>query len=167
MGRKKIYEKDLGYDILRPIVDWNVKESYRRVAVKGQENIPTDGAVIIAPNHCNTLMDALVILRANKNETVFGARADMFNNKLVAKIMFFLRILPMVRQRDGLRNVLKNKDTEEIIVETLEHGVPFCIFPEGKHRAAHSLQMLGKGVFRAALNANAKFGEKRLTNQSY
>ena len=161
MARQKIYQKDLGYDILRPIVDWNVKQSYRRVAVKGQENIPTDGAVILAPNHCNTLMDALVILRANKKETVFGARADMFNIKLVAKIMFFLRILPMVRQRDGLRNVLKNKDTEEIIVETLEHGVPFCIFPEGKHRAAHSLQVLGKGVFRAALSANAKFGEKK------
>ena len=161
MARQKIYQKDLGYDILRPIVDWNVKQSYRRVAVKGQENIPTDGAVILAPNHCNTLMDALVILRANKKETVFGARADMFNIKLVAKIMFFLRILPMVRQRDGLRNVLKNKDTEEIIVETLEHGVPFCIFPEGKHRAAHSLQVLGKGVFRAALSANAKFGDKK------
>lgn len=161
MARQKIYQKDFGYDILRPIVDWNVKKSYRRVEVKGQENIPTDGAVILAPNHCNTLMDALVILRANKKETVFGARADMFNIKLVAKIMFFLRILPMVRQRDGLRNVLKNKDTEEIIVETLEHGVPFCIFPEGKHRAAHSLQVLGKGVFRAALSANARFGDKK------
>ena len=161
MGRKKIYQKDTWYDILRPIVDWNVFQSYRRAAVVGQENIPADGAVILAPNHCNTLMDALVILRANKKETVFGARADMFNIKLVAKIMFFLRILPMVRQRDGLRNVLKNKDTEEVIVETLEHGVPFCIFPEGKHRAAHSLQVLGKGVFRAALSANAKFGDKK------
>ena len=161
MGRKKIYEKDLGYDILRPIVDWNIFQSYRRIAVRGKENIPTDGAVILAPNHCNTLMDALMILRADKHETVFGARADMFKIKLIAKIMFFLRILPMVRQRDGLRNVLKNKDTEEIIVETLEHGVPFCIFPEGKHRAAHSLQMLGKGVFRAALNANSRFGDKK------
>ena len=65
MGKRKIYEKDLGYDILRPIVDWNIFQSYRRIAVKGKENIPTDGAVIIAPNHCNTLMDALVILRAN------------------------------------------------------------------------------------------------------
>ena len=161
MARQKIYQKDFGYDILRPIVDWNVKRSYRRVEVKGQENIPTDGAVILAPNHCNTLMDALVVLSSSRQAKVFGARADMFNIKLVAKIMFFLRILPMVRQRDGLRNVLKNKDTEEVIVETLEHGVPFCIFPEGKHRAAHSLQVLGKGVFRAALSANAKFGDKK------
>lgn len=161
MGKNKIYDKDLGYDILRPYVDWNIRHSYRRVSVIGEENIPEDGAIILAPNHCNTLMDALALLRAYKKETVFGARADMFNKPLIAKIMYFLRILPMVRQRDGLRNVLKNKDTEEIIVETLEHGVRFCIFPEGKHRAAHSLQTLGKGIFRAALNANSKFGDTK------
>ena len=78
--RKNIYDKDFGYNILKPIVDWNLKHSYRKVEVRGKENIPTDGAVLIAPNHCNTLMDALVILRAFDNETVFGARADMFNN---------------------------------------------------------------------------------------
>ena len=158
--RKNIYDKDLGYNMLKPIVDWNLKHSYRKVEVRGKENVPTDGAVIIAPNHCNTLMDALVILRAFENETVFGARADMFNNAFVAKLMYFIRILPMVRQRDGLRNVLKNYETQEIIVDTLKNKVRFCMFPEGKHRPAHSLQTLGKGTFRAALAANAAFGEQ-------
>ena len=129
MGKKKIYEDYIGYTLLKPIVDWNVKHSYRKVEVRGKENIPTDGAVIITPNHCNTLMDALVILRAFDNQTVFGARADIFNNPTIGKIMIFIRILPMVRQRDGLRNVLKNNETQEIIVETLEHKVRFCMFP--------------------------------------
>ena len=160
MAREKIYEKDRGYDMLKPIVDWCLKHSYRKVEVKGKENIPTDGAVIITANHCNTLMDALVILCAFENETVFGARADIFNKPLIAKIMYFIRILPMVRQRDGLRNVLKNHETQEAIVETLEHKVRFCMFPEGRHRPAHSLQTLGKGTFRAALAANAKFGDE-------
>ncbi len=160
MGREKIWQKDLGYTLLRPFVDGATRNSYKQAEVIGRENIPTDGAVIIAPNHCNTLMDALVILRAFKDETVFGARADIFKNPLVAKIMYFLRILPQVRQRDGLRNVLKNNETQDTIVETLENKVRFCIFPEGRHRPAHSLQPLGKGVFRAALAANAKFGDK-------
>lgn len=160
MSRKNIYDKDFGYTLLKPIVDWNLKHSYRKVEVKGKENIPADGAVIIAPNHCNTLMDALVILRAFDDPTVFGARADIFNMPLIAKIMYFLRILPMVRQRDGLRNVLKNNQTQEVIVATLENGVRFCMYPEGRHRPAHSLQTLGKGTFRAALAANAKFGDK-------
>ncbi len=160
MSRKNIYDKDFGYTLLKPIVDWNLKHSYRKVEVKGKENIPADGAVIIAPNHCNTLMDALVILRAFDDPTVFGARADIFNMPLIAKIMYFLRILPMVRQRDGLRNVLKNNQTQEVIVATLENGVRFCMYPEGRHRPEHSLQTLGKGTFRAALAANAKFGDK-------
>lgn len=160
MGRKHIYDKDILYDLLKPIVDWCVKHSYRKVEVKGKENIPSDGAVIIAPNHCNTLMDALVVLRAFDNESVFGARADLFNKPFIAKLMYFVRILPMVRQRDGLRNVLKNNETQEVIVEILENKVRFCMYPEGKHRPAHSLQALGKGTFRAALAANSKFGEK-------
>lgn len=160
MAKKRIYENYIGYTILKPIVDWNLKHSYRKVEVRGKENIPTDGAVIIAPNHCNTLMDALVILRAFDDPTVFGARADIFNNPTIGKIMTFIRILPMVRQRDGLRNVLKNNETQEIIVETLENRVRFCMFPEGRHRPAHSLQSLGKGTFRAALAANAKFGDR-------
>ena len=44
----------------------------------------------------------------------------MFKNPMLAKIMYFFRILPMVRQRDGLRNVLQNNKTQEIIVDTLE-----------------------------------------------
>lgn len=161
MGKSKIYEKDLLYDILRPIVDRNIRSSYRRIEIRGEENLPADGPFILSPNHCNTLMDALVLLRANKGETVFGARADMFNNAFVAKLMFFFRILPMVRQRDGLRNVLKNVETQDTIVETLENDVRFCIFPEGRHQAAKSLLPLGKGIFRAALAANAKFGSQK------
>lgn len=161
MSRKKIYEKDIAYDILKPIVDWCTRHSYNRIEVRGKENIPTDGAVIIAGNHCNTLMDALVILQAFKDESVFGARADMFNNPLIAKAMFFLRILPMVRQRDGLRNVLKNYESIDTITETLENDIRFCMYPEGRHRPARSLLPLGKGVFRAALAANARFGNEK------
>ncbi|MBR5104023.1 MAG: 1-acyl-sn-glycerol-3-phosphate acyltransferase [Bacteroidales bacterium] len=156
--REKIYEKDGSYDLLKKIVDTCLKASYRKIEVHGEENLPTDGSLLLAPNHCNTLMDALVMLNAYSGTTVFGARADIFNNKFIGKVMTYIRILPMVRQRDGLRNVLKNKDTQETIVETLEHGVRFCMFPEGKHRTKHSLQVLGKGVFRAALAANTRFG---------
>ena len=161
MGKKKIYEKDWMYDILKPAVDCVIYHSYRKIEVYGEDNLPTDGPFILAPNHCNTLMDALVMLRANRCETVFGARADMFRNPLIAKAMFFFRILPMVRQRDGLRNVLKNAETQDLIVETLENDVRFCIYPEGRHRPAKSLLPLGKGVFRAALAANAKFGNTK------
>ena len=161
MAKKNIYDYDRLYSILRPIVDLYTKASYRAFEIHGIENVPKEGAVIITPNHCNTLMDALVVLATFKDETVFGARADMFNKPAIAKIMFFLRILPMVRQRDGLRNVLKNNETTGIIVNTLKHGVRFCMYAEGRHRPARSIMPLGKGVFRAALSAVDELGESK------
>lgn len=161
MGKTKIYEKDLSYTLLKPIVDWCTRGSYTDIEVTGKGDIPENAAIIIAPNHCNTLMDALVVLQSFKDESVFGARADMFKRPLIAKAMFFLRILPMVRQRDGLRNVLKNYESLDIITETLEHGVRFCMYPEGRHRPAHSLLPLGKGVMRAAIAANNRLEGKK------
>ena len=162
MAKENIYEKSIAYYFLRIFwTDWKIRHSYHKAKVVGKENIPTDGSVIICGNHCNTLMDALVILRSTPEQKVFGARADIFKKKFIANIMYFFRILPMVRRRDGLRNVLQNNDTQEIIVKTLEHGVPFILFPEGTHRTRHSLQQLGKGAFRIALAANEKFGNEK------
>lgn len=158
MARKNIYDKDIKYNLLKIYVDWCCGSCYTKAEIRGTENIPTDGAVIFTPNHCNTLMDALVVLRSKKSPTLFGARADIF--KKAAKPLHFLRILPMIRQRDGLRNVVKNRDTNKIIVEAMEHGMPFCIFPEGRHRPMHSIMRLGKGTQRIALEAYEKFGDK-------
>ena len=139
MKRKHIYDKDWRYSLLRVLwTDWNIRHSYRKTEVHGLGDVPDDGAIILCPNHCNTLMDAMVVLRSYKGPTVFGARADIFKKPLIAKIMYFLRILPMVRQRDGLRNVLQNNQTQEIIVETLANDVRFCLFPEGAHSTKHS-----------------------------
>ena len=127
--------------------------SYRKIQVTGLENIPKDGSVILAPNHSNALMDAMLILRTRKTPTVFGARADLFENPILAKLLTFLKILPMVRRRDGLRNVIKNLDIQEDILEVIGDRVPFCMFAEGTHRAKHSLLPVGKGVFRIAVAA--------------
>jgi len=135
-------------------VDACTRASYRHVRVEGLENIPEKGAVIIAPNHCNTLMDALVVLRSRKGPTVFGARADIFENPTVASILRFLRILPMVRKRDGIRKVLRNYETIEQVVDVLSNGVPFCMFAEGTHRPRHSMLPINKGIFRIARAAH-------------
>ena len=52
-------------------------------------------------------MDAMVILRTRKEPTVYGARADLFQTPILAKLLAFLKIVPMVRKRDGVRKVLQ------------------------------------------------------------
>ena len=145
---RRIWERNHGYTILRPYVDLCTRLSYRKFRIEGK--LPANGAVLIAPNHTNTLMDALVVLRTRHRATVFGARADIFEQKTVASILRFLRILPMVRRRDGIRNVLRNYEIFDEVDEVLAHDVPFCMFAEGRHRPMHSLLPIGKGIARIA-----------------
>ena len=151
---RNIWEKSLGYQALRAFADPNTRASYNKAHVKGE--LPKDGAVIIAPNHTSTLMDAMVVLRTRKEPTVFGARADIFKKPAIAKFLRYIRIVPMARIRDGAQSVLRNLETFAEVDEVLAHGVPFCIFPEGRHRPMHSLLPIGKGVARIAFARAAK-----------
>ena len=150
---KKIQDYDVVYDVLRYYVDFALKVSYRNLRYVGRENIPQDGAVIYAPNHTNALMDALVILAMDRKAKVFVARADIFRNPTLAKILSFLKIMPIMRMRDGMDEVRKNNETIEKAVDVLRDKVPFCIFPEGQHQAKYSSLPLSKGIFRIAFQA--------------
>ena len=155
---KKIHDRSRLYLFLRGCVDFMFKASYRKVEYCGKEHIPQEGVVIYAPNHTNTLMDALAVLAIDKKAKVFVARADIFQNPIVLKFLTFLKMLPIHRKRDGVENLAKNEDINDVVVEALRHGLPFCILPEGTHRAMYSLMPLQKGIFRIALQANDALG---------
>lgn len=150
---KKIQDYNRWYYLLRYYVDFVLKLSYRSIRYVGREKIPQDGAIIYAPNHTNALMDALVILAMDRKAKVFVARADIFRRPLLAKIFTFLKIMPIMRMRDGIDEVKKNTETIEKAVDVLRDKVPFCIFPEGTHQAKYSSLPLSKGIFRIALQA--------------
>ena len=157
----KIQDKDRLYLFLRPYVDWLFRRSYREFHYIGKENIPTDGAIIFAPNHTNALCDAMCILGIDRRQKVFVARADIFKDPKRARILTWLKIMPINRVRDGLDEVRHNDETINKAVDTLRDGVPFCILPEGTHRPMHSLLPLNKGIFRIALQANETFGAEK------
>jgi 1-acyl-sn-glycerol-3-phosphate acyltransferase len=152
---KKIQDNDNLYNFLRYYVDLVLKLSYRNVKYVGRERIPTDGAVIYAPNHTNALMDAMVILAMDRKPKVFVARADIFKNPKLYKILTFLKMMPIMRMRDGYEEVKKNNETIERAVEVLRDKVPFCIFPEGTHQAKYSTLPLSKGIFRIAFQSQS------------
>ena len=158
---RQIHDEDSVYRTLFPYVKWMFRNSYRRIKYVGTENIPTDGAIIFAPNHTNALQDALAVLFINSDRKVFVARADIFRNKKLANILNRLKIMPIRRMRDGASEVLQNDETENRAIETLRTGVPFCILPEGTHRPKHSLLPLRKGIFRISIRANEEFGKEK------
>ena len=159
---KKIQDYDLGYSILKPYVDFLIKCSYNKILHVGRENVPTDGAIILAPNHTNTLMDALVVLASDNRRKVFVARADIFRAPILAKIFAFFKIMPIMRQRDGFRAVKQNQEIIDKAVDVLKDKVPFCIFPEGTHQAKYSLLPISKGIFKIAFQAQEQITDMPL-----
>ena len=151
--QKKIQDYNLWYSLLRYYVDFTLKLSYRNIRYVGRERIPTDGAIIYAPNHTNALMDALVVLAMDRRPKVFVARADIFRIPILAKIFAFLKIMPIMRIRDGMDEVRRNHETIDKAVDVLRDRIPFCIFPEGQHQAKYSSLPLSKGIFRIAFQA--------------
>ena len=149
--------REIRYRILKFWCDCNTGRSYSRTTIQGA--IPRDGAVLIAPNHTNTLMDPLVILRSRKTATSFGARSDVFKKPAVEKFLRFLHILPLARIRNGAAAVLQNLETFREVDGILAEGVPFCMFAEGRHRPKHSLLPIQKGIARIAFAS----AEKRQT----
>ena len=155
--KQHIQDEDWFYTFLRFFVDWSVRSSYSKYQVEGIENLPEEGSIVIwASNHTNALMDPMVMLPANKIRKVFVARADIFKKNWAKRALYFLRVMPIYRIRDGIDAVKHNNECIEQATGVILDGVPFIIFPEATHRAKHSLLKLSKGIFHIAENAIEK-----------
>jgi len=157
---KKIQDPDFWYTFLLPYVNWHTRKAYRRFEVHGKDHLPKNVGLIFGVNHSNTLMDALVLLSADNIKKVFIARGDIFKKPAVAKILHFLRILPIFRIRNGVAAVRQNDDSLNKAVDVIHDHVDLYLFPEGTHRTKHSLMRMGKGLFHIAVDANKQFGDK-------
>ena len=158
----QVYDKNFAYTLLRIFwVNPIIKLSLRRLTVRGKENLPKDGAIIIGSNHTSALLDPLVILRTMNRATVFMTRADIFRKPFLQKVFTFLKMLPIFRIRDGYAAVKQNEEIIAKCGDVLQHGYPLALFPEATHRPKHSLLPLSKGIFHIALDANKRFGHER------
>ncbi|NPA68211.1 MAG: hypothetical protein GXO50_06340 [Chlorobi bacterium] len=147
----KVEKNSLRYSLLKFYAKLvHDKIFYKEVRHYGVENIPDDKPVLIAPNHQNALMDALAIIFALDKQVVFLARSDIFQNPLVAKILFFLKILPVYRMRDGKEKLKLNELIYNKTIEVLKNNRPVTIFPEAQHIDKRHLRRLKKSIQRIA-----------------
>ena len=155
----RIHKFNFRYFLLKVVERIAFSAYYRKVVVRGRENIPYGNPIIFTPNHQNALMDALAVLNTCGLNTVFMARADIFRNKRQADILTFLKILPIYRQRDGTEELSKNNDIFDLALTILENKESVCLMPEGNHHHQRRLRPLVKGSFRIAFHAQEKFGD--------
>jgi 1-acyl-sn-glycerol-3-phosphate acyltransferase len=159
MGKENIEQYSAGYALLKSVAGfWHNNVFYRKVIILGRENINPEHHLIFAPNHQNALMDALAVLFTNKGQNVFLARADIFKRKSVAAILYFLKILPVYRIRDGFSSLKGNDEIFTKTIDVLKHKNGLVILPEGDHAGFRRLRQLKKGICRVAFQSDEATG---------
>lgn len=145
--------KDWWWYYVRFWIKLAIKLFYRRIEINGRENYPLTGAVLLAPNHQNAFMDALVPSAFAERPIHYLARSDVFKNRWMAAFLHSINMMPVYRQRDGIGNLARNEEIFERCRHILRNGETLLIFPEATHVGERRLRPLSKGFTRILFGA--------------
>jgi len=109
-----------------------------RLEVKGRENIPDKGGVILASNHASYL-DPIVVATASPRQLYFLAKEDLFKVKFLSWVVRRLNALPVLREKVQIATTRKS-------IEILKKGEILLLFPEGTRTATGEISEGKRGV---------------------
>ncbi len=141
------------YRILRFLTRFLLMAYYRKIYISGADRIPADKPVLLACNHPNSFMDAIVMAVLLERPLHFLTRSDMFNTPLKQWVLAKIKMIPIYRLKEGAENLHKNKDTFERCYQILQQGGMVLIFSEGACVHEKRLRPLKKGTARLAFGA--------------
>ena len=106
--------------------------------------------MILACNHPNSFLDAVIMDILFEQPIWSLTRGDAFLNDTVRNILFRLKMLPVYRMREGVENLSGNYKTFDTCIEHFRRGQIVLIFSEGLCVNEWHLRPLKKGTARLA-----------------
>jgi 1-acyl-sn-glycerol-3-phosphate acyltransferase len=119
-----------------------------RYKVYGRENLPNEGAYIIASNHVSLLDPVAVGLLVHRRIS-FVAREDLFRNKIFGFILRQIGVIPLHRNRQDIKAIRE-------ALRRLREGGILVIFPEGTRSHDGSIGNFLSGIEVLARAAKAR-----------
>jgi len=144
------------YRLMRAIAGVALRWFYARVDVDGLERIPARSPVLLAVNHPNSLVDALVIGWIFPRRMALTAKAPLFDNPIVGAFLRAVGVVPLIRARDAGAagaDARRNEQAFSALNSALARGRGVLIFPEGITGDHPSLAPLRTGAARLAFQA--------------
>ena len=111
------------------------------------------GPLLIAANHPNSFLDAIILDSIFKIPIYSLTRGDAFAGKTISKILTSFNMLPVYRVSEGVENLGYNYTTFDACEKLFEQNKIVLIFSEGKCINEWHLRPLKKGTARLAFNA--------------
>ncbi len=125
----------------------------RNLSINKKEILKSKGPLLIAANHPNSFLDAVILATLFEKPVYALARGDVFVNRFVRFLLRSLRILPVYRISEGSENLNHNYHTFSECREIFKKNGVVLIFSEGLCVNEWKLRKLKKGTARLALSS--------------
>ncbi|MCB1756038.1 MAG: MFS transporter [Gammaproteobacteria bacterium] len=137
-----LYIFSLVPEFLMRFVTWLLIHSIYRVKVKGMENIPEKGAVILACNHVS-FVDPLIIGGSVRRPVRFVMDHQIYNIPFLNFIFRVAKTIPIAGKKEDPQMLAKAYKEME---KALDDGDILCIFPEGQITRDGELNSFRNGI---------------------
>jgi 1-acyl-sn-glycerol-3-phosphate acyltransferase len=123
----------------------------RKIFVSRPGITSEQGPLLLACNHPNSFLDAVILDMLFEQPVWSLARGDVFKNKFITRILTSLKILPVYRTSEGSQNLSENYRTFDSCIAMFRNNGIVSIFSEGKCINEWHLRPLKKGTARLAI----------------
>lgn len=118
-----------------------------RCRVRGQDNVPKQGPLLVIANHLN-LADPPVLGISLGRRAVFMAKDELFRSRIVAYLMRNFGVFPVAKGR-------LDREALGKAMQVLSDGQALVIFPEGMRSKSRRLKVAFHGAALLALRSGA------------
>ena len=141
------------YNFLKIWVGLAAKIFCRRIIINKPEILKMDGPLLLAANHPNSFLDAILLDILFDKPIWSLARGDVFKKPFYIKLLTKLKILPVYRTSEGVENLDANYKTFEDCKQIFRNRGLVLMFSEGKCINEWHLRPLKKGTARLAISS--------------
>ena len=125
-------------------------KTFFKFEVIGIDNSPKEGNLIIAANHKSNLDPIFIASAVNKRRKMTAvAKEELFKNKILAKILNKVEIIPINRQNPGLGTIKR-------ILKYIKNDYALVMFPEGTRSKTDDFNDAKAGLSLFATKAKAE-----------
>ncbi|MEO5564080.1 MAG: 1-acyl-sn-glycerol-3-phosphate acyltransferase [Chitinophagaceae bacterium] len=123
----------------------------RKVFINKPAMVEERGPLLLASNHPNSFLDAIILDILFKQPIWSLTRGDVFKTNLIKRLLTSLRMLPVYRTSEGAENLSTNYKTFDACRDILKDKGIVMMFSEGKCINEWHLRSLKKGTARLAI----------------
>ena len=141
------------YSLIKKYSRFAIKIYCTKIIINKPEVLKSKGPLLFASNHPNSFLDGMILTTLLDQPLYSLARGDAFKKTWVNKLLRKLKLLPVYRTSEGVKNLEHNYTTFDACRQTFKENGMVLIFSEGKCENEWHLRPLLKGTARLAITS--------------